>query len=84
MKRFRGFRLTPPAEYIEKNLTQAGAGPDYEGVVFSDGTVACHWLGRYRSHSVWTNFVDFMDVHGHPEYGSRIEWLDHDGGVGAS
>jgi hypothetical protein len=79
MWRFQGFRAAPPAEYIVKDLTQAGAAPDYEGIVFSDGTVVCRWTGTYRSHSVWRNFADFYQVHGHPEYGTRIVWLDGDG-----
>lgn len=80
MWRFQGFRQAPPAEYVVKDLTQSGESPDYQGVVFDDGTVVCHWLGLYRSHSVWTSWDDFYHVHGHPEYGTRIEWLDAGGG----
>lgn len=76
MKRFCGYRPLPPDEYVNKSITNAGEAPDYEGVVFSDGTVAVRWLTQYRSHSVWANWTDFYHVHGHPEYGTRIEWLD--------
>jgi hypothetical protein len=79
MWRFQGFRPLPPAEYVAKDLTQSGESPDYEGIVFTDGTVVCRWTGKYRSHSVWRNFEDFYEVHGHPEYGTRIVWLDGDG-----
>jgi hypothetical protein len=82
IRRFEGSRPCPPAEYIEKELTQAGTTPDYEGVVFSDGTVVCRWLGIYRSHSVWTTWNDFYHVHGHPEYGTVITWLDGDDAPG--
>lgn len=76
MRRFRGFRPSPPDEYVTKNITNAGTSPDYEGVVFSDGTVVCRWVGQYKSHSVWSCWDDFYYIHGHPEYGTIIEWLD--------
>jgi hypothetical protein len=79
--RFRGYRPAPPQEYVDKKITHGGEAPDYEGVVFSDGTVVCRWLTQYRSHSVWTSWNDFYHVHGHPEYGTRIEWLDADEGI---
>ncbi len=69
---FRGYRPQPPAEYAEKGITNSGSGPDYEGVIFSDGTVVIRWMTRYRSHSVWMNWDDFLQVHGHPEYGTAI------------
>lgn len=76
MRRFQGLRPCPPQEYVDKNLTSAGTAPDFEGVVFSDGTVALHWCGQYKSHSVWASWDDFHHVHGHPEYGTVINWLD--------
>jgi hypothetical protein len=79
--RFRGYRPAPPQEYVEKKITHGGEAPDYEGVIFSDGTVVCRWLTQYRSHSVWTSWNDFYHVHGHPEYGTRIEWLDVNEGI---
>lgn len=71
---FAGYRPEPPTEYVAKGITNAGGAPDYEGVVFSDGTVAVRWLTEHRSVSVWQNFAEFEAVHGHPEYGTRIEW----------
>lgn len=76
MRRFQGFRPCPPDEYVEKKITHGGDSPDYEGVVFSDGTVVCRWLTEFRSHSVWSTWDDFYHVHGHPEYGTVINWLD--------
>lgn len=76
LRRFRGYRPMPPQEYIDKSITNAGMEPDYEGVLFSDGTVCIRWLTQYRSHSIWTDWEAFFKVHGHPEYGTRIEWLD--------
>lgn len=73
---FAGYRPDPPEEYRDKGITNANAGHDYEGVVFSDGTVVLRWMTDYRSHSVWASFADFYHVHGHPEYGTRLEWTD--------
>lgn len=69
---FAGFRPLPPEEYEEKGITNSGSAPDYEGVIFSDGTVVLRWCTEYRSHSVWTCWDDFFQVHGHPEYGTKI------------
>lgn len=69
---FRGYRPQPPAEYAEKGITNSGSEPDYEGIIFSDGTVAIRWLTQYRSTSIWVSWDDFYRVHGHPEYGTSI------------
>lgn len=73
---FAGYRPTPPAEYIDKKITNAGAEADYEGVIFSDGTVVLRWLTEFRSHSVWKDWNSFYQVHGHPEYGTKIVFGD--------
>lgn len=75
MKLFMGYRPEPRPEYAPAGLTNSGERADYEGVVFDDGTVAVRWLTQYRSHSVWADWANFYRVHGHPEYGTRIEWL---------
>lgn len=76
MRRFEVYRPAPPAEYYEKGHANGPDEVQYEGVVFTDGTVCIRWLTPYRSHSVWASFGDLMQVHGHPEYGTRVEWLD--------
>lgn len=73
---FAGYRPSPPAEYVDKKITNAGKEPDYEGVIFSDGTVVLRWLTEFRSHSVWTDWNSFYQVHGHPEYGTTIVFAD--------
>lgn len=52
--------------------------PQFEGVVFSDGTCAIRWRTAIPSTSIWRSFADAMVVHGHPEarYGSELVWLD--------
>ena len=78
IKRFTAFR---------KNLSERGthtseqANPDsmpqYEGVIWSDGTVTLRWLTAAASTSVWKNLQEMLLIHGHPEYGTEIIW--HDG-----
>lgn len=52
--------------------------PQYEGVMFSDGTCVIRWCTPLKSTSVWTSFDEMMGVHGHPEehYGSELVWHD--------
>jgi hypothetical protein len=76
---FAGYRPEPPQEYRDKGITNAGGEADYEGVIFSDGTVVIRWLSEFRSHSVWNCWDSFYQVHGHPEYGTRIEFSDGGG-----
>ena len=51
--------------------------PQFEGVIWSDGSVTLRWLTACRSTSVWAGIEDCLNIHGHPEYGTEIEW--HDG-----
>lgn len=74
MKTFRGYRPNPPSEYEDKGITNSGRTQDYEGVIFSDGTVVLRWCTQFKSHSVWATYEDFYQVHGHPEYGTVIEF----------
>ena len=78
MRTFRGYRPEPPSDYMNKGITNGGWQPDYEGVIFSDGTVVIRWLTAFRSHSVWPDYETFYQVHGHPEYGTRIVFDDSD------
>jgi hypothetical protein len=61
-------------EYVEAGLTNAGAGPDYEGIIYSDGHVSARWCGLVQSTSEWASFADFIAVHGHPEYETEIRF----------
>lgn len=77
LRTFSGYRNDPKPEYVDKGITNNGVIPDYEGVIYSDGTVAMRWMTEFRSHSVWASYCDFYRVHGHPEYGTVIVF--HDG-----
>jgi len=74
--RFTGYRPTPPESYYARDAANAPDDPQYQGVVFDDGTVVCRWLTGCRSHSIWASWGDFYQVHEHPEYGTRITWPD--------
>lgn len=76
MRRFKVYRPNPPEEYYSAGAANAPDEVQFEGIVFSDGTVCVRWLTEYRSHSVWASFEDLDKIHGHPEYGTKIEWLD--------
>jgi len=76
MKRFIGYRPNPPESYYEQGAANKPEEPQYEGVVFSDGTVAIRWLTEFRSHSIWADYDTFFKIHGHEEYGTIIKWLD--------
>lgn len=54
--------------------------PQFEGVVFSDGTCVLRWCTPLRSTSVWASLDDALGVHGHFEerYGTHIVWHEDD------
>lgn len=76
MRTFTGYRPNPPEEYADKGITNSGFSPDYQGVIFDDGTVVIRWMTQFKSHSVWTDWNNFYQVHGHPEYGTKIDFDD--------
>lgn len=78
MRRFRCYRPDPPEDYFANGVANAPDEVQFEGVVFTDGTCAVRWLTQFRSHSVWNSWEDLEKVHGHPEYNTRIEWLDNE------
>jgi len=76
MRRFKVYRPSPPEGYLESGTANPPEEVQFEGVVFSDGTCCVRWLTAWRSHSVWDSWESLKNVHGHPEYGTRVEWLD--------
>ena len=76
MRRFKCYRPDPPEGYRESGVANAPDEVQFEGIEFSDGTCAVRWLTQFRSVSVWESFATLENVHGHPEYGTVIEWLD--------
>ncbi len=79
MKRFTAYRRNISQRDTHNSLQKnADHEPQFEGVVWSDGTVTLRWLTACRSTSVWASLSDCLNIHGHPEYGTEIHWHDHD------
>lgn len=76
MRRFVCYRPNPPAEYYEQGTANPPNEVQFEGVIFSDGSVAIRWRTEFKSTSLWACMADALQVHGHPEYGTVITYLD--------
>lgn len=63
---------------FEKENYREGDLPQFEGIVFHDGSVAIRWFTETKSMSYWASMEDLKKVHiyAHPDYGTRIEWTD--------
>lgn len=78
MQRFTAYRRAISARDTHNDLQKNPDDvPQFEGVIWTDGSVTLRWLTACRSTSVWANIEDCLNIHGHPEYGTEIEW--HDG-----
>ena len=78
IKRFTMYRKGDLSLTHNTGQVNAPDEPQFEGVVFSDGSVAVRWLTQYRSTSIWPDLESLLAVHGHPEerYGSELVWHD--------
>jgi len=77
IQRFTAYRRNISARETHNELQKnADHEPQFEGVVWSDGTVTLRWLTACKSHSVWNSLEDCLGIHGHPEYGTEIAWHD--------
>lgn len=80
MKRFTAYRRNLSERGTHTELQRnADDLPQFEGVIWTDGTVTIRWLTACKSTSVWNSLEDMLNIHGHPEYGTEIVW--HDGDV---
>lgn len=79
MRRFTMYRRNVPDTTHNADQKNLPDQPQFEGVVFSDGTVAVRWLTAKVSTSVWECMDDMLAIHGHPEYGSELIWHDDPG-----
>jgi hypothetical protein len=79
MRRFTMYRRGDISATHDANQVNPPDEPQFEGVVFTDGSCALRWLTAVHCTSVWASFEDAMTIHGHPEYDSEIVW--HDEGV---
>ena len=77
IQRFTAYRRNISARDTHNALQKnADDEPQFEGVIWSDGTVTLRWLTACRSTSVWASIADCLSIHGHPEYGTDIVWHD--------
>jgi hypothetical protein len=75
MRTFTVHRYASPSEATHPEGTVNPPNvPQFEGVEFSDGTVAIRWMTAFHSTSVWDSMDDMLAVHGHPEYESEVVW----------
>lgn len=74
MKTFTMFRRNVPDATHDANQKNAAGEPQFEGVVFTDGSVAIRWRTAINSTSVWASMDDMLKIHGHPEYDSELVW----------
>ena len=74
LRTFKAYRPNVPTDTHDENQRNAPDAVQFEGCVFSDGSVALRWLTAKRSTSVWQSLDDAMSIHGHPEYGSYLVW----------
>ncbi len=77
MNRFTVYRPTIPVDtYNDFRKDNAPDEAQFEGVVFTDGTCVLRWLTVGHSTSVFDSFESMLNIHGHPEYGTRFEFHD--------
>jgi hypothetical protein len=76
MRTFTVFRPSIPEGTHDVNQANPPDKPQFEGVIFTDGTCAIRWLTAKGSTSVWSCLEDLMAIHGHPEYGTYFVWGD--------
>lgn len=76
MRTFTVYRKSPPPDATAQGRANAPDEPQFQGVVFDDGSVAVRWLTAYRSTSTWDNLESLEKVHGHPEYDTQWVWQD--------
>ncbi len=78
MRTFTVYQKSPPTEYTAEGRANPPDQPQFQGVVFDDGSVAVCWLTAFPSISVWGSLEALKRVHGHPEYGTAWVWADAD------
>jgi hypothetical protein len=76
MRTFTCYRPSPPPEYYKTGAANAPDQPQFQGVIFDDGTVVLRWMTDFKSHSVWQDWTSMHMIHGHPEYGTYFHFDD--------
>ncbi len=74
MRLFVMYRRNVPTDTHDENQRNAPDEIQFEGVQFTDGSVAVRWRTAIHSTSIWASMDDLLKIHGHPEYGSELVW----------
>lgn len=76
MQRFEVHRVDSPQEYYAQGAANPPDEVQFEGVMFTDGTVTIRWRIEFWSTPLWTSRTGLERIHGHPEYVTRWHWPD--------
>lgn len=80
MRRFTVYRRGDLSATHNADQANPPDEPQFEGVVFSDGTVAQRWLTAVRSTAIWIDFDSMWRIHGHDgpdqNHGTVLVWHD--------
>jgi len=78
MRRFTVYRRGDLSATHNEQQSNAPDEAQFEGVVFTDGTVAQRWRTAIGSWCLWKSMDDLLAIHGHfePRYGTEIVWHD--------
>lgn len=76
MNRFTAFRTLDISDTHNEDQVNPPNEPQYKGVVFDTGKCVINWRTAVSSVSVFDSFEECMRIHGHPEYGTKIQFHD--------
>lgn len=71
MRTFTCYRRGDLSATHDSNQANPPDAPQFEGVIFSDGTTVIRWLTAARSTGVFVDFDTLMKIHGHTDPQSR-------------
>lgn len=76
IKRFYAYRPHITPDTHSDDMMNAPDEIQFEGVVLTTGKVVIQWRTAIESLCVFDSMDQFMKIHGHPEYGTTIHWMD--------
>lgn len=79
MRTFTVYRPNVPTDTHNEDQRNPPDQAQLQVVVFDSGKCVVNWMTAVASTSVFDSFVDFIKIHGHPEYGSYLIWNDQKG-----
>lgn len=64
MRAFTMYRRNVPDATHNSDQKNAPHEPQFEGMLFTDGSVAIRWMTAKRSTAVWSSMDDMLAIHG--------------------